>query len=72
MAEPAFRGAGASAGLELWRIEQLKPVKLEVTEFGSRILLLYFKFCDYLGKWKILLRGFLYFTVDSCQRVLFY
>ena len=28
MAEPAFVGAGSKAGLELWRIEALKPVKI--------------------------------------------
>lgn len=27
MAEPAFFGAGRTSGLELWRIEKLKPVK---------------------------------------------
>ena len=27
MAEPAFDGAGKKAGLEMWRIEALKPVK---------------------------------------------
>eukprot|EP01031_Cornospumella_fuschlensis_P041542 gene41542-50696_t len=27
MAEAAFAGAGRKAGLELWRIEKLKPVK---------------------------------------------
>ena len=27
MAEPAFAGVGRKPGLELWRIEKLKPVK---------------------------------------------
>ena len=32
MVEPAFRGAGQVEGLELWRIENLAPVKIpEVT-----------------------------------------
>ena len=25
--DPAFKGAGANEGLELWRIEDFKPVK---------------------------------------------
>lgn len=41
--EPAFEGAGKQAGLELWRIESLKPVKIPVTnkfyEGDSYILL---------------------------------
>ena len=28
MAETAFVGAGTTAGLELWRIEKMKPVKV--------------------------------------------
>jgi hypothetical protein len=28
MGEPAFRGAGKVEGLELWRIENLAPVKI--------------------------------------------
>ena len=32
MVEPAFRGAGQAEGMELWRIENLAPVKIpEVT-----------------------------------------
>lgn len=29
MSEPAFIGAGVKEGKELWRIENLKPVKLD-------------------------------------------
>ena len=29
MGEPAFRGAGKTEGLELWRIENMAPVKIE-------------------------------------------
>jgi hypothetical protein len=32
MSEPAFVGAGASEGIELWRIEDFKPVKLPVVD----------------------------------------
>ena len=28
-AEPAFKGAGAAAGMELWRIEKMLPVKIK-------------------------------------------
>jgi hypothetical protein len=27
-AEPAFKGAGAAPGMELWRIEEMLPVKV--------------------------------------------
>ena len=39
MAEPAFNGAGRRAGLELWRIEALKPVKQPQVEFLSILLI---------------------------------
>ena len=35
MAEPAFVGAGSTEGLELWRIENLKPVKRPSSEIGK-------------------------------------
>lgn len=31
MSDP-FAGAGASAGLELWRIEQMNPVKMDTVD----------------------------------------
>ena len=30
-----FEGAGQSEGLEIWRIEDLKPVKLPITQHGK-------------------------------------
>ena len=30
-----FEGAGQSEGLEVWRIEDMKPVKLPITQHGK-------------------------------------
>jgi len=35
MSEVAFTGAGSNVGIELWRIENMKPVKLEGPIDGS-------------------------------------
>ncbi|XP_054822780.1 villin-4-like [Prosopis cineraria] len=33
--DPAFQGAGQKAGLEIWRIENLKPVAVPASSFGK-------------------------------------
>lgn len=41
MTEPAFAGAGKAVGLEVWRIEALKPVKQsDVSVFSMKIRIL--------------------------------
>lgn len=34
-ADPAFEGVGKKEGLEGWRIENLKPVRLPASEIGK-------------------------------------
>jgi hypothetical protein len=42
MTDPAFVGAGQKAGLELWRIEALKPVKIpQVYYFRNNLWIKY-------------------------------
>ncbi|XP_028787816.1 villin-4-like, partial [Neltuma alba] len=33
--DPAFQGAGQKAGLEIWRIENLKPVAVPTSSYGT-------------------------------------
>ena len=47
MGEPAFRGAGKVEGLELWRIENLAPVKITpVISYPNFFFFFIFIFCQ--------------------------
>ena len=48
--DPAFKGAGANEGLELWRIEDFKPVKMSEVGIPLSSLLI---ICT-IDQWSIL------------------
>jgi antibiotic biosynthesis monooxygenase (ABM) superfamily enzyme len=74
MVDAAFVGAGKKAGMELWRIEKLAPVKQPKVwkrNFILKILYLdltsenFFLIFFFLGGWKVSCRRFLYSIEDE-------